>query len=104
MSIAHLKQLRNALESSHWKIHEELPGNDYKISAYWKISRLDNSSLMTIAFDGLDDMNTLPVEKAYACWLVGCPEIGVYFFKISKSWPNELANIIEQLNNIDRER
>jgi len=103
MSIEHLRQLRNALESNDWKIIEELPGDDYKISAYWKISRPDNSSVLTIAFEGLDDMNTLPIEKAYACGLVEYPA-SAYFSKVSKSWPNELAKFIEQLNNVDGER
>ena len=101
MSIEHLEKLRNSLESSHWVVHEELPGDDYKISAYWKVSRPNGDSAFNLAFEGFDDMRTHPIEKAYGCHVVGKEEIGFYFGKLGKSFPNELSKFIESLSSVD---
>ncbi len=101
MSEITLKQLRNTLERNHWKVLEELPGDDYKFSGFWTISRPDNSSQLTIAFNGLDDMETYPMVKAYGFELVEYPEIGAYMGKhTSKSWPKELQDFMVNLNEI----
>ncbi|WP_144395665.1 hypothetical protein [Pleionea sediminis] len=99
MSEITLKQLRNTLERNHWKILDELPGDDYKYSGFWKIARPDNSSSLTIAFNGLDDMQTYPMEKAYGFELVEDSSVSAYMGKhTTKSWPEELQKFIEQLN------
>lgn len=100
MSIVHLEQLRNTLEKNHWKVCGELPGNDYEISALWKISRPDGSARLTIAFQGLDDMDTLPVEKSYGCWVLEKPTISAYFSRKNRSWPSELERFVRDLNAI----
>ncbi|MBB3168727.1 hypothetical protein [Simiduia aestuariiviva] len=101
MSEITLNQLRNTLERSHWKVLDELPGDDYRFSGFWKIARPDNSSPLTIAFNGLDDMETYPMEKSYGFELVEHPEISAYMGKhTTKSWPKELQAFIEKLNEI----
>jgi hypothetical protein len=67
MSEVHLDNLRNALEKSHWVVTLELDGNDYDISAIWVVSRPDGTAIRNIEFEGLDDMETLPIEKSYGC-------------------------------------
>lgn len=91
--------LRKSLEDNHWVVDEELPGNDYNVSAYWKISRPNGESAMRLEFAGLDDLETFPIEKAYACSVVGNLEVSCDFGKVSKSFPKELSNFIERLSS-----
>jgi hypothetical protein len=101
MSEITLKQLRNTLEHNHWKVLDELPGDDYRFSGFWKISRPDNSSQLTIAFNGLDDMETYPMEKSYGFELVERPEISAHMGKHTQiSWRKELQYFVEKLNEI----
>ncbi len=101
MSEITLNQLRNTLERDHWKVLDELPGDDYKFSGFWRIARPDNSCPLTIAFNGLDDMETYPMEKSYGLELVEYPEISAYMGKhTTKSWPQELQQFIEKLREI----
>ncbi len=81
-----------------WVVVEELPGNDYEISGYWKVARPNGSSEFQIAFEGLDDMETLPIEKSYACHVLGNKDVGLYFGKLSTSFPNELSKFIRALS------
>jgi hypothetical protein len=69
MSDFHLKILRDAIERRGWAI-EELPGDDYAVSATWRITR-GESVRLHIDFDGLDDMQTLPIQISYGCARVG---------------------------------
>lgn len=102
MSIESLKNLRNALEKNHWRINQELPGDDYHISGYWEISRPNGDSKFVIEFEGLDDMETLPMNKAYGFRLSEHPNIGAYMgSRKTKSWPKELNSFIGLLNGLD---
>ncbi len=101
MSEITLKQLRNTLERNHWRVLDELPGDDYRFSGFWVIARPDNSSQLTIAFNGLNDMETYPMDKSYGFELVEHPEISAYMGKhTSKAWPKELQDFMENLNEI----
>ena len=102
MSQVHLDDSRNALERSNWLVVEELPGDDYRISATWIVQRPDGSDSFHIDFCGLDDMNTLPIEQAYACKVREKSEIGVYFARKGKSWPEELTKFIAGVNSWTR--
>ena len=102
MSEITLNQLRNTLERNHWVVLQELPGDDYRYSGFWKIARPDNTSPLTIAFNGLDDMETYPMEKAYGFELVEHPKISAYMGKhTAKNWPNELQNFVASLNEYE---
>lgn len=101
MSETTLNQLRNRLEKNHWKVLDELPGDDYRYSGFWKISRPDNSSPLTIGFNGLDNMETYPIEKSYGFQLIEHPEISAYMAQhTQKSWPAELQSFMNQLNEV----
>ena len=100
MSIEHLKLLRKSLSNNHWLVKEELPGNDYNVSAYWKISRPNGDSAMTIEFNGMDDLEVFPIEKAYSCTIVENNEIDCYFGKLNKSFPENLSNFIDALSHV----
>ncbi len=79
MAAWHLEDLRNALEKSGWRVTDELQGDEYKISATWRIRR--NSPVMTLSidFNGLDDMRTLPIEQSYGCSVREKPGCDLYF-------------------------
>ena len=99
MSIEHLKKLRKALENSHWKVTDEIEGNGYNISAYWKVCRPSGAPSFLLAFEGLDDLDVLPIEKAYSCFVSNNKELNIYFGGINKSFSSELPSFIESINN-----
>ena len=63
----HLIDLRNALHRKKWQLFTCLKGNDYDISEIWQIQRPDGTEKLHIEFDGLDDLETLPLEASYGC-------------------------------------
>ncbi|GEM_PF-4785273 len=99
MSIAHLKELRAALSKRKWHIHEELPGDDYKISAIWVITRPNGDNRSEIAFEGRCELHCLPIEQAYGCHLVANPDINLYFGDLKKSFPDSLRSFTEDLSS-----
>ena len=100
MTIEHLKQLRNALEINHWRIDEELSGNEHDISGYWKISRPNGDTRLTIEFEGMDALKVLPIEEAYGCRVSEVPDVTAYFSRANRSWPSELKGFVSQLNKV----
>ncbi|TAP42619.1 hypothetical protein [Alteromonas sp. KUL49] len=97
MSIKHLELLRKALERKKWQFVQELPSNGYEISGYWEFARPNGNPKFLLAFEGLDDMKTLTIENAFGCHVVGQNEIGLYFGKVGKSFPQELDKFIEEV-------
>jgi hypothetical protein len=97
MSIEHLKLLRNSLEKNNWVILEELPGNEYDISAIWIIARPNGTSEFKLIFEGLDDLECLPIEKAYGCYVETNGKMGLYFSKVNKFFPSDLSNFIKTI-------
>lgn len=95
----HLIDLENALGRSHWVVLERLPGDDYWFSGFWVIARPDGSQRLTLAFHGLDDTETLPMEKSYACEAVSIDGASLYFAKRS-SWKKELTGFISVLEKL----
>ena len=79
MSESNLEALRKALLRKGWKVHSELPGNDYDVSASWEIGRGGEDRTLIIDFQGLDDMKTLPLNQSYACNVRGKSGNGLYF-------------------------
>lgn len=100
MSIKHLELLRKALGDNHWIVLEELPGNDYEISGYWRVAKPNGDSEMNLAFEGLDDLETLPIEKAYGCHVLENKETSIYFGKVSKSYPLEISAFVKDLSQV----
>ena len=97
MSNQHLTDIRSALERSHWRVVDELPGNERNISAVWKVARPDSTNVFHLEFEGLDDMNTFPIERAYAIRVREEPSVGAYLARPSRTWPTELKQFIVNL-------
>lgn len=97
MSTQHLRDLKAALQRSHWCIVEELPGNDSNISAVWRIARPDGSHMFHLEFGGVDELEVRPIEKAYGITVREAPAIRAYFARAGRTWPSELEQLIEKL-------
>ena len=91
---------RKILENSHWVIASEFEGNEYDVSGVWQVSRPDGANKMHIEFEGLDDMNTLPVEESYGCRVKEAPNINLHFSRVGRSWSKELTKFINELNDV----
>ncbi|AZQ84394.1 hypothetical protein EKO29_10410 [Colwellia sp. Arc7-635] len=100
MTIAHIEALRDKLSKHKWSVDEELTGDDYSISAVWKLSRFYGSSHIYIEFEGLGDFAVLPLNEAYACHLQGDNSFSLYFGKLFKTFDAELDEFIAQLNGM----
>ena len=97
MSSQHLSDIKAALERSHWRVVDELPGNDYNISAVWRIARPDGSDILHLEFEGLDDMETRPIERAYGIKVREAPSVAAYLARLSRTWSAELDQFIINL-------
>ena len=89
MSEAHLTDLRKVLEQN---------GNEYDISDVWVVERPDGTGIFHLEFEGLDDLNVLPISWAYGCRVQENNEICAYFARSGRSWHSELENFIKALN------
>jgi hypothetical protein len=97
MSNEHLSDIRSALERSHWRVVDELPGDHHSISAIWVVARPDGSSAFHLNFMGLGDLETLPIERAYAINVREAPGVGAYLARLSRTWPAELEQFVTKL-------
>ena len=97
MATWHLDELRRALERRGWR-SIELPGDDYRISATWQLSRAGDDRVVHVDFDGLDDMQTLPIERSYGCSLRETGD-GLYFRRrrSHEIWLSELRTFVDSL-------
>ena len=99
----HLRELEEGLTRRGWRIDTVLPGNDYDISASWKIVRGDAERLLD--FEGLDDLDTLPLERAYGVRVRDREESGLYFGKQSsdarpnRPWEHDLDAFVVALED-----
>jgi hypothetical protein len=99
----HLDSLRESLRARGWKIVGEHPGNDYDVSGTWEIRRSTKKSPLHIDFNGLDDLQVLPMPRAYGCHLREYAPVSLYFSKRRK-WPLGSKIFISQLDEIDEEQ
>jgi hypothetical protein len=97
MSESHLTDLRKALEQNHWVVTKEQNGNGYDISSIWVVESPDGSHRFHLEFEGFDDLQVLPINRAYGCRVQEKHEIGAYFARVGRSWPSELARFIQDL-------
>jgi len=98
----HLDELRAALERSGWNI-VALEGDDYRISGAWQLRRSNDSRIVVVDFEGLDDLKVLPLEQSYACRVRGTSN-SLYFGRRGKSgsssrgrWRSELRLFVDTL-------
>ena len=101
----HLEEIRNELEKFGWRFVAELPGDNYRISATWEFRRDKDEPIILIDFDGLDDMNTLPLEHSYACSVRERRSAGLYFSKKGEgksparaAWRKNLEQFVRDVN------
>jgi len=97
MAVWHLDQIESKLQQKGWSIKSRELGNDYDISSTWIIKR---SVVQHIDFEGLDDMQTLPIEKSYGCHIRD-KNIDLYFHKKGPAWDNALNKFVDLLNQLD---
>ena len=102
----HLEQLRESLERRGWRLASEMPGDDYRISGSWAMERFGNPpGKLIIDFEGLDDMNTLPIAESYACSVRGSRH-SLYFRRKGEAssparerWLSELSAFVAGVDN-----
>lgn len=96
----HIEDLRDKLHHNNWTILEELEGNDLNISGNWIIQHLYRpNKLTTLVFEGMGDLEVLPIEQSYACYLSENPSISLYFSKNNPvAWRENLNDFISKLN------
>lgn len=106
MALWRLDDLRRRLEQRGWSIIEH-EGDGYAIAATWAIQRDRALPPLLIDFDGLDDMVTLPLERAYGCHLRGNPSVQLYFSRQGHKsstrrarWVIELAAFVDRLDEL----
>ncbi|MEM7262780.1 MAG: hypothetical protein AAF488_12375, partial [Planctomycetota bacterium] len=85
------------LEQGRWRIAAETSGNDYDISGVWQITRRDGTSELHLEFQGLDDLETLPIERAYSCRVREASDVSLYFRRKGSAWQQELREFVERL-------
>lgn len=96
----HIEDLRDQLHNHNWIVLKESEGNDLDISEYWTIRhRYQPNKTCTLAFEGMDDLEVLPIENSYACFLSEEPAISLYFSKSIKLWKRDLNTFILNLNS-----
>lgn len=100
MTAWHLDDLRNQLYGKKWRVIAQLEGNNYEISGVWELARPDGSCQLHIEFEGLDDMETLPVDRSYGCSVRESPDCSLYFRKKGELWKQELAEFVDRLGRI----
>ena len=60
----HIEDLRDQLHNHNWIVLKESEGNDLDISEFWTIRhRYQPNKTCTLAFEGMDDLEVLPIEK-----------------------------------------
>ncbi len=100
MSSTHLEDLEAALRRSHWTVAKRCDGDNYRVSAIWAIARQDGSELRHIVFEGLHDLETLPIDQSYGCHVREAPEVALYFARVGRSWPKELKAFLHDFDRV----
>lgn len=81
----------------------ELVGNDCDISGSWQIQRSTRKRPLHVDFEGLDDMQTLPMDRAYACHVRERRKLSLYFSR-QRTWDVGLKTFISELDKMDHEQ
>lgn len=92
----HIEFLKKTLESQGWDIVEVQDGNDLDISEIWQVKRYNCTK--RLAFDGMGDLEVLPIEQSYACFDLSQPKHNVYFSKNGKDWKQPIRLFVSELD------
>ena len=90
----HLADLDNALTAAGWQVVARHPGDERKVSALWEIQRSTRDPSLVIEFQGLDDMQCLPLSQSYACQVQGFSKQSLYFGKKGNRWKEQVADFV----------
>jgi hypothetical protein len=99
----HLNELRLALEDRGWRVSSEREGDGYKISRAWQIQRSTKAAVTELLFDGQDDLQVLPIERAYACHVAGRKNLSIYFGSM-KEFRKALPTFMSGLDSLEDEK
>ncbi len=103
MGDTHLNELRRALQDKGWRVLSEREGDGYKISRAWQIQRSTTAAVTELLFDGLDDLQVLPIERAYACHVAGRRSVSIYFGSMKEFW-KALPTFMSRLDSLENEK
>lgn len=100
----HLKGLRDAMERSGWRFVAEHPSYHIYVSASWEFEGDTNEPNIFIDFEGIDDLNTLPMDESYGCHLRNNHLLALYFGRKGEkgstkreTWKKELHDFVASL-------
>jgi hypothetical protein len=100
VSSFHIADIENSLHNGDWIITRSA-GNDFDISEIWVIEKYHK--ILTLIFEGMGDLEVLPIEESYGCHLQNDPSASLYFSKNNrKEWKKNLLNFIKKLEEIIR--
>lgn len=91
----HLNDLENALIRDNWDITDRMDGNDLDVSGIWRIVRYGR--YQELIFEGMGDLEVLPMAKSYGCHLKDRPAVSLHFSKKGRSWPEDLRKFVAML-------
>ena len=100
MGDTHLSELETALEQKGWRLISREKGDGYRVSGVWRVQRSARVPPTEILFAGLDDMRTLPVERAYACEVKDHKDISLYFGSM-KEFRKALPAFVHSLDALE---
>jgi hypothetical protein len=100
VSSFHIADIENSLYHHDWRITKSA-GNDLEISEIWVIGKYHKR--LTLIFEGMGDLEVLPIEESYGCYLQNDPSASLYFSKNNrKEWGKNLLDFIKKLEEIIR--
>ena len=99
----HLNELREALEEKGWLVLSEKEGDGYRLSRVWQIQRSTKAAATELLFDGLDDLQVLPIERAYACHVADKKNLSIYFGSM-KEFRKALPTFVAGLDGLEDEK
>jgi hypothetical protein len=98
VSSFHIADIENSLCNNDWVISRYV-GNDLDISEIWVVRKYHK--MLTLVFGGMGDLEVLPVEESYECYLKNDPSVSLYFSKNNKKeWKKNLLNFIKKIEEI----
>jgi hypothetical protein len=97
MSSAHIKDIENHIYQHGWTI-EKKEGNDLDVPEVWLLNK--HRSRLLLIFDGMGDLDVLPVEQSYGCYIDGTPSVSLYFSKNNRQeWKKKLLEFMKKLDS-----
>lgn len=100
MSLSHILDLRKRLEASGWTLATEGAGDGRAVSAIWVIVDRSGKRTYRIVFEGMDEREVLPIERAYACHVHEAPRLSLYFAGFHGPWKDAARTFVDALDRV----